>query len=491
MENITGQLDGLDESIDSILKEWKVPGAAVAIVKGEKTVYSKGFGVRDLKTGIPADGHTLYRLASSTKSFVAMSLGLLVDEGKLEWDKPLKNYIPDFGLYDDFATQRATARDLLSHRTGVPGHDWAFNGCNLNRKECCERLRYLEPNMDLRVKHQYNNYMYMLAAYLVECITGMVWEELVIKRIFEPLEMKNTFFSLYKARQTGNFSEHYDMVNGEITELTVHFDENHDPDRYSPFGPSGAIVSCTADLINFMILNVNKGVFNGKQIVSEKVLKEMHSPSMVDDWGDTYDEIVNPSCGMGWFVYSYRGCQVASHPGYFATIICVVPKLDIGIIYLPAARLCCHDLVLYSIFDRILGLDRIDWSHKRKPEIVNGKNYLTLAEQSALENNSRNKPAESNEKTAPSLPLPEYAGEYEHPAYMKVNIIFKDGELCFGDRHGSTPLKHKNAETFELTDNGNPIMKFIFQIDGEGNVQSVSAPMEPTVSDIVFVKSKI
>jgi CubicO group peptidase (beta-lactamase class C family) len=211
--------------------------------------------------------------------------------------------------------------------------------------------------------------MYMLAAYLVECITGEVWEKFVEKRIFEPLEMNNTYFSLYKARKTDNFSENYDVQNDELIELKVHFDENHDPEKYSPFSPSGSMVSCTNDLINFVILNVNKGKYKDKQIISEKNLNEMHKPSVVDDWGDTYPEIVNPSCGMGWFVYSYRGYQIVSHPGYFATIVCHIPLLNIGIIYLPAARLCCHDIILNNILDRILSLEQIDWTKRKKVEI--------------------------------------------------------------------------------------------------------------------------
>jgi len=163
-------------------------------VVGDETVYCKGFGVRGLDSTDPVDTNTIYRLASNTKAFTAFSLGLLVDEGKLEWDKPIKNYIPDFKLYNDYLTESVTVRDLLCHRTGLPAHDWALHDPSLTRKDCVERLRYLEPNFDLRVKHQYNNKMFMLAAYVLECITGEVWEHFVMRRIFEPLEMNNTIF---------------------------------------------------------------------------------------------------------------------------------------------------------------------------------------------------------------------------------------------------------------------------------------------------------
>ena len=148
LNNITDQLIGIDDYINQILNDWKVPGAAVVVVKGEEVVYSKGFGVRDINTQTPVNDQTQFRIASNTKAFVALSLGLLVDEGKLEWDKPIKNYLPDFKLYNQYLTDKVTIRDLLSHRTGLPAHDWAFNDRSLTRKECIDRLQYLEPNYD-------------------------------------------------------------------------------------------------------------------------------------------------------------------------------------------------------------------------------------------------------------------------------------------------------------------------------------------------------
>jgi len=190
-------LKDFEEVVTDAMKKFDVPGMAIAIVKYNDVVYSKGFGYRDVEKQLPVTPDTLFAIGSSTKAFTTFVLGTLVDEGKIEWDKPVRNYIPWFKLYDTGASERMTPRDLVTHRSGLPRHDlvW-YNNYDASRKWLVERLPYLEPSADLREKFQYNNLMFLTAGYLTEVVTGKTWEEAVRERILLPLSMTRTNFSV-------------------------------------------------------------------------------------------------------------------------------------------------------------------------------------------------------------------------------------------------------------------------------------------------------
>ncbi|MGH9800472.1 MAG: serine hydrolase domain-containing protein, partial [Blastocatellia bacterium] len=179
------KLDGFDTFVEQVMKDWKVPGLSLAIVKDGKIVYAKGYGYRDVVKKLPVTPDTLFAIGSNSKSFTAAALGILADEGKLDWDKPVREYMPDFRLYDEYATANLRVRDLVSHQSGLPRHDLLWYGSPLSRKELFDHLRYLEPNRKLHEKYQYNNLMFMTAGFLVERLSGQTWEEFVSKRIFQ------------------------------------------------------------------------------------------------------------------------------------------------------------------------------------------------------------------------------------------------------------------------------------------------------------------
>ena len=166
-------LDGFDAFVESALKDWKVPGVAVAIVKDGGVVLSKGYGLRDVKRHLPVTPETLFAIGSATKAFTVMSLGVLVDDGKISWDTPVKTYLPTFKLEDPFASDRMTPKDLVTHRSGLPRHDLVWYNAPLSRKEIFDRLQYLEPNVDFRYKFQYQNLMFLTAGYLAGEVSGL------------------------------------------------------------------------------------------------------------------------------------------------------------------------------------------------------------------------------------------------------------------------------------------------------------------------------
>src|SRR6266571_8691537 len=182
-------LRGLDDFVARVMKEWQVPGLALGVIQDGKPVLLKGYGYRDVEKRLPVTPRTLMAIGSNTKSFTVVLMGMLADSGKLEWDKPVRTYLPDFQLYDELASEAMTPRDLVTHRSGLPRHDLFWYGGSLGREEMYRLLRYLEPNTSFRGRWQYQNLMFMTAGYLVEKRTGRSWDDLIRERLFTPLKM--------------------------------------------------------------------------------------------------------------------------------------------------------------------------------------------------------------------------------------------------------------------------------------------------------------
>src|SRR5438093_10655775 len=182
-------LEGLEPFVASVMKEWHVPGLAIGIIQDGRPVLLKGYGVRDVEHQLPVTPRTLMAIGSNSKSFTVALMGMLVDSGKLDWDKPVRDYLPDFQLHDELASQEMTPRDLVTHRSGLPRHDLFWYGGSLGREEMYRRLKYLEPNVSFRSRWQYQNLMFMTAGYLVEKRTGRSWDDLIRERLFTPLKM--------------------------------------------------------------------------------------------------------------------------------------------------------------------------------------------------------------------------------------------------------------------------------------------------------------
>ena len=158
-------LGTLDAFVDSVMKEWKVPGLAVAAIKNGDVVLARGYGFRNVQSQLPVTPRTLFAIGSNSKSFTVTVLGMLNDEEKIDWDKPVREYLPDFRLHDPVATEQMTPRDLVCHRSGLPRHDLVWLATGLSRPELYGRLRYLQPNKPFRSTYQYQNLMFMTAGY--------------------------------------------------------------------------------------------------------------------------------------------------------------------------------------------------------------------------------------------------------------------------------------------------------------------------------------
>jgi CubicO group peptidase (beta-lactamase class C family) len=445
-------------------------------VKDGEVILSQGFGKRDVAEGLEVTPQTLFPIGSATKAFTTMALGMLADEGKADWDTPVKTYLPTFKLYDSFATERMTPRDLVTHRSGLPRHDMMWYGSPRTRKELFEHLQYLEPTKDLRAVWQYQNLMYMVAGYLVGEIAGESWEEFVQKRIFEQLGMSSTIFSTSEGQQTADFSLPYQEQKDEV-KLIPFYEEQW------AVGPAGSIVSNVADMGKWVLLHSNKGKYDGSQVVSEGQIAQMHAPQMVISGESQYPEMLASSYGLGWFVIPYRGHTMVFHGGNidgFSALVAFLPADHLGMVVLTNLNgNPVPGIVTYNIFDRLLGLEEVPWSERSR------KIYNEVKE--AGEKSKVKTETARVSDTHPSHTLDAYTGDFEHPGYGVISIGRDGEELQARFNSLVIPLKHYHYDIFEaVIEKFDLSMKVTFSTNIRGDIDGLSAPLEPLVKDIVF-----
>jgi len=473
-------LAGFDDVATDAMKKFDVPGMAMAIVKGKEIVYAKGFGFRDVEKQLPVTADTLFAIGSSSKAFTTFVLGTLVDEGKIEWEKPVRTYIPWFKLYDPAMTEHLSVRDLVTHRSGLPRHDlvW-YNNFESSREQFVRKLAYLEPSADLREKFQYNNLMFLTAGYLTEVITGKTWEDAVRARIFDPLGMKRSNFSVVDMQKDSDFAQPYSKKDGKVEKIPFRPITN--------LAPAGSINSSVNEMARWVTVHLNGGKYVDKKLAEAPTVADMHLAHMVTGTASPVPEVTGGEYGMGWFGDNYRGHRRVEHGGNidgFSANVVLFPKDDFGVVVLTNLNgTPLRDLIAQVIADRMLGLKPMDW-------INLGAAQRALAEKEGKEG-AKKKTVTRVAGTVPSHKLDDYIGDYEHPGYgvLKVSLTGDHLETTFNKI--VTPLEHWHYDTFsggKVADSTFENMKFTFQTDVNGFVSSVSAPFEPAVKAIVFVK---
>ncbi len=477
-------LKDFDAFVQRTMSNWKVPGVAIAVVKDGTVVLSKGYGLRDVQHNLPVTAQTLFPIASITKSFTVATLGTLASEGKLDWDKPVREYLPDFRLYDDVLTARVTPRDLVTHRTGLPRHDATWYRSGLTREEMYARLRYLEPNRDLRREFQYNNLMFMTAGYLAGKLAGTSWEDAVRTHVFQVLGMQSSGFDF-----GGSFKSASDVAHPYQKDDTEGVHEAPIYPGDAALGPAGAIVSNLSDMTQYLLMYLNRGKHGDRQVISEADIKQMTSPQMIIHGTDLDPELGYQHYGMGLFVTTYRGHKYVEHGGNldgYSLLITFLPDDHIGtVILLNMDESSLREVLAYNIADRLLGLDQVDWNKRELDR------YLAVKKAEAEAREKNYVPRRPN--TQFSHPIDEYVGEYANPAYgtMTITRAGNERDLRIGYHTMESAAQHWHYDVWRVPHDPLDLLQeteIMFNTDWQGNITSLSSPMEPGVKDIVFTK---
>ncbi len=437
-------LQGFDDYVNKAIKDWEVPGVAIAVIKDDKVVFAKGYGVRELGKPSPVDERTLFAIGSSSKAFTAATVAMLVDEGKLKWDDPATKYLPSLQLYDPYATRELTVRDLLSHRVGLERGDLLWYASPYDRSEVLRRIRYLKPSSSMRSRFGYQNVMFLAAGQIIPSITGKDWDDFTRERIFVPLGMTATGTSIKTLANSNDVATPHSKFDDKVEPIAWRNIDN--------IAPAGSINSNVVDMAQWVRLQLGGGKYQDKQLISSAAIKEMHASQTIipleGAMARLYPEAHFLNYGLGWFLSDYRGRKLVEHGGAIdgmRALVAMMPEEKMGVVILTNLGGTTLPMPLaYRIFDAYLGAQPRDWSADML------KTIKTLQEQgkaAALKAES-----ERVKGTSTSLAMEKYAGEYQNEMYGDSKIVFENGKLTaqFGPNY-TGDLEHWHYDVFRIT----------------------------------------
>ncbi len=467
-----------DPIIEKTLEDFQIPGLAVGIIVEGKVVYSKGFGFRDLEKQRPVTTNTIFGLGSCTKAFTAFTLAKLVEEGIIGWDRLVIDVLPQFRLSSEHATNHLTFRDLISHRSGMARHPYMWYNSTYSRKELLDKLRHLDMAWDVRERFNYGDLMYMAASYAVEQATGRVWEDLVSEKILKPLDLKSTNFSFQDSIKTDNYAFPYIEKNGALKKMPFR--------DFSNVGPAAAMNSSLNDLLTWSRMLLASGTYDGQNLLSSGSIQELFGAQVIASSYTENKDALMAAYGLGWFIHPYRGHYSVSHDGGidgFTSVISLFPNSNVGIIVLSNKNLFTAPRYLsMELADALLGLESRHWLSLGKELLENSKKSVA---QDLVDPTRKI-------GTDPSHKLEEYVGEYEHPAYGLLKVELQDGQLVTTLQGISSRLEHWHYDVFNIAEDLQDLLivrkgiKFTFHIGSNGEIESVTAPLEQKTADISF-----
>ncbi len=482
---------GFDALVERVMKTFEVPGLAVSVVKDGQVVLAKGYGVRRLGQPAPVDARTLFGIASNTKAFTATALGLLVEEGRIEWDGPVTRYLPWFQMWDPYVTREMTVRDLLVHRSGLglgAGDLLLWPETTYDRGEIVRRLRFIRPATSFRSAYAYDNMLYIAAGEVIEAVSGTTWEAFIAARILEKAGLTSSE-PRHSAEVAGrNVAIPHAVLDGQPTPVAI--DENDN------MNAAGGIISCAEDMARWMLIHLGEGKLpDGTRLFSERTERQLTALVTPIPISDPPAELAAQrgnfnGYALGFRVSDYRGRKLVNHTGgltgYVSRVV-MVPELELGITVLTNQESGdAYNSVIFAVLDQAMGAPATDWAAA----------YVKVRERGRSRTNEALKAAAAKRDAAakPSLPLEKYAGTYEDAWYGPI-VVSSEGTgasaklvMSFAKSPGlAGDLEHWSRETFvaRWRDRELRADAFVtFVLDPDGGI--VEARMKPVSPDTDF-----
>ncbi|MCC6396983.1 MAG: serine hydrolase [Bacteroidetes bacterium] len=418
--------DNIDAVVERALAAFDVPGISLAIVKDGRVVVTKGYGLKTVGSQEKVDARTLFGIASNTKAFTATALGLLVEEGKIEWDAPVARYLPWFQLADPYVTREMTIRDLLVHRSGLGlgGGDllW-WPPSTYDRKEIVRRLRFVPLVKSFRSAYAYDNVLYIVAGEVIETVSGKSWEDFVTSRILRKIGMMESTVRHGEGGPGNNIASPHAAIDGKVRVVKPFGSDNTNP--------AGGINSNAVEMARWMVVQLDSGRIAGdSRLFSPRTTRQLWSIVTPIPFGDPPPELAGlrhdfNGYALGFQVRDYRGAKLVTHtgglPGYVSRVT-LVPHVKLGIAVLTNQESgAAFESVTYHILDAYFGAPKTDWiaAYKRLEARRDSINASRDARTSASADTS----------SRPSLPLEKYAGTFVDSWYGDVEIRMEEGKL--------------------------------------------------------------
>ncbi|MGE0554167.1 MAG: serine hydrolase [Gemmatimonadales bacterium] len=434
-------LAGLDGYIQDAMAKLKGVGLAIAIVKDDSIVYAKGFGVKKLGEPAPVTPGTVFAVGSTTKAFTTAALGMLVDEGRFDWDTRATNLLPGFELYDPAVTREITVRDLVTHRSGLSRGDRLWMGGSLSRGEVIRRVRYHEPSWGIRTSFGYQNIMYLAAGEIVPAVTGRSWDAFLHDRIFQPLGMTSSSTTVAGLDKQPDVATPHTEIDGTLVPIEYRNIDN--------VGPAGSINSNVLDMAQWIRFHLSGGTVGGRALLSLETHREMFTPQMLMRAGGTND-LLYPGAnflayGLGWFLFDLAGRKVVEHSGGIdgmVTELIMVPSEKVGVIVLSnSGGSAVAFPVARAVINRYLGVAE-DPVATVAPVLAMMDSVGKRREDSVTKARAVGK--------GPSAALDAYTGVFDNPMYGPARVRLIDGKLLVAVDGQEEPLDltHWHYDTF-------------------------------------------
>lgn len=412
--------DSLDIYVNRALAEWRIPGAAVCVVKDGKVVVMKGYGVKELGGNDKVDENTLFMIGSNSKAFTATAVAMLSAEKKLSLDDNVTKWIPEFKLNNKAAGEQAIIRDLLCHRIGFRTFqgDFTYWTSNLTRSEVIEKMGHIKATYPFRTTWGYTNAAFLTAGEIIPKASGLTWEDFVTTRIFKPLGMDRTLALSKDLPAATNKCAAHTIADGKLIKIPYCLIDN--------LAPAGSISSSVNDMSKWVMMQLANGKYEGKEIVPASAIAQTRTPhSILGNGGSLYNKGHFALYGLGWFLEEYSGRKIVSHTGGvngFVTSVTMIPEENLGIIvFTNTDQNVFFEALKWEIMDAYLG------NQYRNYSTVYAANFNM---QQANEEKTEKKYRDSIALKLPtSLPLTAYTGKYFNDVYGDMIVVMEHNEL--------------------------------------------------------------
>ncbi len=482
---LAGKLKSIDSLVNRALKELHAPGCAVAVVYKQKLIYARGFGVKNIITKEPVDTNTVFAIGSCSKAFTASLIGWLYNDGKVDIDKPVRNYFSELLFENATLNNEVTLRDMMSHRTGMPRHDMTWeNNTTTPLDSFMYRIRFLKSSMGLRQRWQYNNLMYAAQGALVEKITKKTFEQNIQEQFFNPLGMNNSSSIIKGLKHSQNKALPYYWSRKDSAIKPIDFL------NLDNIGAAGSLNSNVSDMSKWLITWVNGGKYAGKEIIPSTHYTNAISTQMANSGpaDPNFSDVFFSNYGLGWFISSYKGHFRVEHGGNvngYSANVCFMPTDSIGIVVLSNQNhSSIPSIVRNSILDRLLNVTITDWTTRLKEAAAKAE---ALAKQKTMADT-----ADIN--FLPVVhPLKDILGSYTNDGYGSLRIVKNNDSLQLIFNGNTFYLKHKTADIYNaigdeaITDG--EMIPINFRTNNNGLVTALSiSNFEPAVDEIIFTR---
>ncbi|HMQ05694.1 MAG TPA: serine hydrolase [Saprospiraceae bacterium] len=409
-------IDEIDRLISNARKTWDVPGMAVGIYYQDKVYLSKGYGYLEAGGTIPVDEKTLFAIASNTKAYVATLLGILVEEGMIRWEDPVRQFLPWINLHDPLAGHHLNIRDLLCHRSGLGtfSGDVLWYKSEKQPKDFLHSIQHLEPAFSFRDGYGYSNLMFITAGEIIHAVTGKTWYELAKERIWDPLGMKRTTWTIAALAELGNAATPHKFLEGPDNQ-TIPWT------NWDNMGAAGGIISSVEDMLQWIALHIDSGQRNGKTIYPKNLQSQMWQPHnsfrISEQAKKSFPERNFAGYGLGWSLMDFKGNWVVQHGGGYDGMyskVCIVPEKGLGIVILTNSMKSISNPLSFLIIDQFLGTAGKDWLADGYIQQKNNEGRIANRIKHRMDNRTLN--------TQPHLTPDSFIGVYRCPLYGDISI---------------------------------------------------------------------